>query len=409
VALTSPSKYYIISTDLKPASNHHFLSKHYDHVHTPWVWRPRDLDEDDQESTSQDQTSPTHNHTRKSSENINTENPENFTAKRELQPTFSVNIVRTPEHYRRQSSGSNPSTPSRNSSRESRQFLRCHSPWNSLMSPGNNGVNGGSRDSGGGSPDSSGLSASGPILGDQLSDEPASMLSPLIMSHTPKPGASPLRSLRGHVTHPLIGSSLEPIPEASNIQNDSKLKPKDRRPAPVTHSSSLPTMTSSQSYGGPHPSPHRDGYEKERDRRDKERAPWDWFEVYHCRLYRTPFHCVKCVQQVILPRRRAHRPIALHPLDTLRRLFLHRLIPQVMQHLLRATPLVRLLHSVNQKVARLKVNTNLNFKPNHLLPHLRNLLNPPIQATSFSLKSLSLHLPRFRAIMFPSALPLSNL
>lgn len=142
------------------------------------------------------------------------------------------------------------------------------------MSPGNNGVTSGSRDSEEGSPDSPGLSASGPILGDQLSDEPASMLSPLIISHTPKPGTSPLRSLRGHVTHPLIGSSLEPIPEATNVQNGSKLSPnvpKDRRPAPVTHSSSLPTISTSQSHGGPYSSPHREVYETERDRRDKEK------------------------------------------------------------------------------------------------------------------------------------------
>ena len=141
-----------------------------------------------------------------------------------------------------------------------------------MMSSSTNGNNGGSRDSVSSPPDSSGLSASGPILGgDQLSDEPTSILSPLIISHTPKSTTSPLRALRGHHTHPLIGSGLEPIPEGTNAQSDLKPSPnkqKDWRPS-LTHSSSLPITTSSQHH--PHPSPHWEGYDRERDTRDQEK------------------------------------------------------------------------------------------------------------------------------------------
>jgi len=108
--------------------------------------------------------------------------------------------------------------------------------------------------------------SSGSILGDQLSDEPSSILSPLIMSHTPIPGSTPLRGLRSHYTHPVISHGLEPIPEATN--NDSNLTPsklKDRRPAAVGHSSSLPIIPSS-ALGYANLQPPRD---KDRERKEK--------------------------------------------------------------------------------------------------------------------------------------------
>ncbi len=240
-------------------------SKYYDKVHTPWVWRPRDLDDAEEDSPSLKQSSnESPNDSRKNSENP-ADDHESFTAKRELQPTFSVKIVRTPDHYRRQSSGSNPSTPSRASSRESRASMEA--ALSARLSHLSTGSGSGSQGSIGNSNTTS-FDSSGSILGDQLSDEPSTILSPLMMSHTPIPGSTPLRGLRSHYTHPVISHGLEPIPEVTNTSNDSNLTPsklKDRRPAAVGHSSSLPIIPSS-AMGYANLQPPRD---KDRERKEK--------------------------------------------------------------------------------------------------------------------------------------------
>lgn len=52
-------------------------------MHTPWIWNPSTLADDDDEQQQQQH-----------------QEPGDYTEKRELQPTFSSSIVRTPEHYR---------------------------------------------------------------------------------------------------------------------------------------------------------------------------------------------------------------------------------------------------------------------------------------------------------------------
>lgn len=112
------------------------------------------------------------------------------------------------------------------------------------------------------------------LLGDQLSDEPVSMLSPLIIAQTPKP--SPLRTLRNHATYPIIQGGLDPIPE-SNSSETSVDTIRDRshhnRPHP---SGSLPVLPKSQgslTYNGvpapppnhpTQPIPRRDSYDEQR-------------------------------------------------------------------------------------------------------------------------------------------------
>jgi len=105
---------------------------------SPWIWNPPSLAPDEDDATEPSSNSSTHDSNRprtpsrtasgssqrdsatsQQPSNPNTEerkeeNP--FTAKRELVPTFSVNIIRTPEHYK--------SSPSRSSSRSSQHTTR---------------------------------------------------------------------------------------------------------------------------------------------------------------------------------------------------------------------------------------------------------------------------------------------
>jgi len=234
------------------------VSKYYDKAQTPWVWQPRDLDDEDQDSPSQEQGSDDPSGQSRRNSGGTTDEPESFTARRELQPTFSINIVRTPEHYRHLSSGSLPSTPSRGSSRGSMDIVPAR------MSQLSIGSSGGSQGSiGSSNPNSSDFPSSSSILGgDQLSDEPSSILSPLIIAHTPKPAT---RGLRNHYTHPLINSGgLDPIPESTI---DPRAAP--TRQAPIGHASSLPILSTSQGYAVAQPSPLRDDDRERREKRDR--------------------------------------------------------------------------------------------------------------------------------------------
>ncbi|KAJ3554085.1 hypothetical protein NP233_g12495 [Leucocoprinus birnbaumii] len=73
---------------------------------TPWLWNPRTLDADDSDDEDHPrQRSATNNIYAAPAQNqtperpASTQAPESFTSKGILQPTFSVKIVRTPEHY----------------------------------------------------------------------------------------------------------------------------------------------------------------------------------------------------------------------------------------------------------------------------------------------------------------------
>jgi len=239
------------------------------------------LENDAEEDASPiSESAPSNN--RKNSDNPK-DDPEHYTSRRELQTTFSINIVRTPDHYRRNSVGSlDHSSPSRTPSRGSRSSMESalSSRMSQLTTNSSTGSLGSIPKSVSPNPlsrqtsmpttlsSTSSFSISptkpdfgAPVLGgDQLSDEPASMLSPLMLSQTPKTGPSALRSLRSNYTHPLIPSALDPIPESSQRNvNGTPSKSKDRRPAPVGHSSSMPVIPNGYS-------PHRDSFEKDRDR-----------------------------------------------------------------------------------------------------------------------------------------------
>ncbi|KAF7318221.1 hypothetical protein HMN09_00330500 [Mycena chlorophos] len=222
---------------------------------TPWVWTPRNLDEDGDEADSQPPpptsappiyTRPTQ--TREMTDPIpsssrlhhpstpvrhSSEPPErprhsrpadNLTPSRELQlqPTFSaVNVVRTPEHYRTRSSSAGPSpspqplygppTPRRSSvdSDLSNRMERLS-------------TNGLSRHSSLPAPLSAPLTGSTSMIGvTNMVDEPASLLSPLV--GVPHNGNK-------HATRPLgASSSLSAIPEGMDNNTDSTRRSQQRK------------------------------------------------------------------------------------------------------------------------------------------------------------------------------------
>ncbi|KAJ7669046.1 hypothetical protein B0H17DRAFT_1087231 [Mycena rosella] len=138
--------------------------------------------------------------------------PETFTSSRELQPTFSSNIVRTPHHYKTRSSSTGPSQsiygpPTSHGSIDSQladRFEQLSTQSNPL-----------SRQSSlptplGAQPTSSSMTGAASFV-----DEPSSMLSPLvgIGSSNHKHSSRPLGR---HSSVPVVGpsSSLSAIPEA---------------------------------------------------------------------------------------------------------------------------------------------------------------------------------------------------
>ncbi|KAF8882193.1 hypothetical protein CPB84DRAFT_1851353 [Gymnopilus junonius] len=266
------------------------VEEYYKRGHeTPWIWKPRDLDQDPSDP----------------SPDSNPEKNESFTAKIELQPTFSSKIVRTPEHYR---NGSDPtSSPNRTPSRSSKSSMDSQlSSRISQMSIGSSSsanTNPLTRHSSlpltASSSFSSLYSSSptkpdfgpAPVLTDHFSDEPDSILSPLVLSNTPLPAPSKgLRSVRNNHPNPLLATqSLDTIPEApaSRFAGTGSGTPQQlpvsgngtahHSPPPHHHANSLPNPPKSQlsyppqmpSFPPPQPLPS-----KSRDRekeRDKER------------------------------------------------------------------------------------------------------------------------------------------
>ncbi|KAJ7136129.1 hypothetical protein C8R44DRAFT_976822 [Mycena epipterygia] len=137
---------------------------------------------------------------------------ETFTSSRELQPTFSSNIVRTPQHYRIRSSSVEPSQPiyrappSRGSidSQLASRMEQLSTQPNTLSRQASLPAQLGAP------PTSSSMT------GADFVDEPSSMLSPL-MGIPSTIHKSSTRPLGRHSSVPVVGgsSSLNPIPEGS--------------------------------------------------------------------------------------------------------------------------------------------------------------------------------------------------
>ncbi len=128
-----------------------------------------------------------------------------------LQPTFSTNIVRTPDHYsnssptRPSSSATTPGHISRKSSRSNSVDPELAAKMDRLSTgPTQSVLRQSSLPAHSVSSSSSTIHASAPIY----TEEPSAMLSPLVLSHTP---ALPNRSLGRHHTAPMLSS----IPETA--------------------------------------------------------------------------------------------------------------------------------------------------------------------------------------------------
>ncbi|KAK0232419.1 hypothetical protein EDD85DRAFT_775196 [Armillaria nabsnona] len=136
-----------------------------------------------------------------------------------LQPTFSTNIVRTPDHYsnssptRPSSSATSPGHISRKSSRSNSVDPELAAKMDRLSTgPTQPVLRQSSLPTHSISSTSSTIHASAPIY----TEEPSALLSPLVLSHTP---ALPNRSLGRHHTAPMLSSipetatrGMEPFP-----------------------------------------------------------------------------------------------------------------------------------------------------------------------------------------------------
>ncbi|KAJ7138516.1 hypothetical protein C8R43DRAFT_1019388 [Mycena crocata] len=165
--------------------------------------------------------------------------PETFTSSRDLQPTFSTNIVRTPQHYKSRSSSAGPSQsiyapPTSRGSIDSQLASRMEH-----LSTQSNGSNFNSSQSNGlsrqsslpaqlqGPPSSSSMSGVSSFV-----DEPASMLSPLVLPSTShKPSTRPLGR---HSSVPAVSasSSLSAIPEGPGPSDSTRRSPHRHGHAP---------------------------------------------------------------------------------------------------------------------------------------------------------------------------------
>ncbi|KAJ7442481.1 hypothetical protein B0H11DRAFT_2093837 [Mycena galericulata] len=172
--------------------------------------------------------------------------PETFTAARELQPTFSSNIVRTPQHYRTRSSSAGPSQPiyappsrgSIDSQLASRMEHLSTSHSNSLSRQS-------SLPAQLGGPSSSSMSGVSNFV-----DEPTSMLSPLVIPQTHKQSS---RALGRHSSVPVVSasSSLSAIPEGPSAGDSTRRSPQH----PSRHSRH--TSPAAPIPQGPMPTPPR--------------------------------------------------------------------------------------------------------------------------------------------------------
>ncbi|KAJ7484653.1 hypothetical protein FB451DRAFT_1233061 [Mycena latifolia] len=181
--------------------------------------------------------------------------PETFTSSRDLQPTFSPNIVRTPQHYKTRSSSAGPSQPiyappsrgSIDSQLASRmEQLSTHS--NSLSRQSSLPAQLGTQPQ----PQSASSSMTGVA---SFVDEPSSMLSPLvgIVSTNHKPSSRPLGR---HSSVPVVGasSSLSAIPEGPS-DSSSRRSPHYHVPRHSRHTS--PAASAPPPPHGPGPTPPR--------------------------------------------------------------------------------------------------------------------------------------------------------
>ncbi|KAJ2915129.1 hypothetical protein MD484_g5285, partial [Candolleomyces efflorescens] len=214
-----------------------------DNAHTPWIWKPKDLQEQpppedvpesSSESGSDDDTDDDEDEDDRPAKAISPPPRESFTSPGPLQPTFSANIVRTPQHYR---GGSASIEPRIQNTTPSRQPLSRHSSMPQASSYSSASMS---------STTSSSTTSSGSITGQSLSDEPGSLLSPLIISNTPKPSTS-TRQLTAASTgslgrHSSVPAVLSTIPESSNVRTLSY-----PTPSPLASSTSPSNNTTSAS------------------------------------------------------------------------------------------------------------------------------------------------------------------
>ncbi|KAJ7218287.1 hypothetical protein C8J57DRAFT_1732233 [Mycena rebaudengoi] len=143
--------------------------------------------------------------------------PETFTSSRELQPTFSANIVRTPQHYKSRSSSTGPQSIYASVPRSSSVDSQLANQMEQLSTRSNNTL---SRQS---SLDSASTSSS---MTDVMSfvEEPASMLSPLVLPTSSHKSST--RPLGRHSSVPVVGSSsLSAIPEGPTYDPSTNRSP----------------------------------------------------------------------------------------------------------------------------------------------------------------------------------------
>ncbi|KAF5346380.1 hypothetical protein D9756_011400 [Leucocoprinus leucothites] len=203
---------------------------------TPWLWNPRDLDADESDeeggptknqpaqrnATNNIYAAPTQNQTPERPPSVQA--PESFTSKGALQPTFSINIVRTPEHYTSPSPScashratapaqiyaSPARSLSRGSSVDTVTTQMSHLSTNSLTRHNSMPVT---------------STTSNSVTGQQQFTEeptPFDVLSPLVFPMTPKPSSS--RSTQGlgrHASVPAIATNLDTIPETGSSATSS--------------------------------------------------------------------------------------------------------------------------------------------------------------------------------------------
>ncbi|KAF8621223.1 hypothetical protein AX15_007939 [Amanita polypyramis BW_CC] len=250
---------------------------------SPWIWNPPSLEPDDDDSTepsihdSGRPRTPPRPSASSVQQNLSTpQGPENrkeqkeedpYTARRELVPTFSVNIVRTPEHYK-----SSPSRSSSRSSYNSRSSRSSTDPQHLVSKMEGLSTadfpNPPSRQA-------SVINSNNSLQPSTISgvpnlvDEPTpNLLSPLLLT-TSKPNNRPLGR---HSTFPLVNgpSSLNTIPEASTVsrsdqQSNLRTRKSSNRnltrcktdPADAyhhNHSPSYPIPSSTSPYFKPSPS-----------------------------------------------------------------------------------------------------------------------------------------------------------
>ena len=196
---------------------------------SPWIWNPPSLAPDEDDATEPPSNSSTHDSSRPRTPSrpasgssqrdpATSQQPSNpsteerkgdaFTSKRALVPTLSVNIVRTPEHYKsspsRSSSRSSHTNRSSRSSTDPQQLIsRMESLSTSDFSSSNSSQFT--------TPDNDHAQTMSGVQ--NLVEEPiTSLLSPLLLT-TPKPQSRPLGR---YSTFPMVNgpASLDTIPEA---------------------------------------------------------------------------------------------------------------------------------------------------------------------------------------------------